>query len=55
MSASTNHSDDPLEKYKIIFLGDESVGKTSIITRFVSDTFDPICRVMFKIIYFEYK
>ena len=28
-------------KYKIVFLGDQSVGKTSIINRFMYDTFDP--------------
>ncbi len=27
-------------KYKIVFLGDQSVGKTSIILRFTSDSFD---------------
>ena len=27
-------------KYKIVFLGDPSVGKTSLILRFTQDTFD---------------
>jgi Ras-related protein Rab-6A len=29
-----------LSKYKIVFLGDQGVGKTSIITRFMYDSFD---------------
>jgi len=28
------------QKYKIVLLGDQSVGKTSIINRFIFDTFD---------------
>lgn len=27
-------------KYKIVFLGDQNVGKTSLILRFTQDTFD---------------
>jgi len=30
----------PLSKYKLVFLGDTGVGKTSIINRFMFDTFD---------------
>ncbi|OXT10122.1 hypothetical protein B9K03_11710, partial [Rothia sp. Olga] len=29
-----------LSKYKIVFLGEQGVGKTSLITRFMYDTFD---------------
>lgn len=31
---------NPLRKYKLVFLGEQSVGKTSIITRFMYDSFD---------------
>ena len=31
---------DKVNKYKVVFLGDQSVGKTSIITRFLYDNFD---------------
>merc|ERR1712039_959374 len=30
----------PMAKYKLVFLGDQSVGKTSLITRFMYDKFD---------------
>lgn len=34
-----------LSKYKLVFLGDQSVGKTSIITRFMYDKFDTTYQV----------
>lgn len=34
-----------LSKYKIVFLGDQGVGKTSIITRFMYDSFDKLYQV----------
>ncbi|KAI8342054.1 P-loop containing nucleoside triphosphate hydrolase protein [Chlamydoabsidia padenii] len=38
--ASTTEFSNPLRKYKLVFLGEQSVGKTSLITRFMYDTFD---------------
>ena len=35
----------PMAKYKLVFLGDQSVGKTSIITRFMYDKFDSTYQV----------
>jgi len=35
-----------LAKYKLVFLGDQSVGKTSIITRFMYDKFDTTYQVI---------
>ena len=35
----------PLAKYKLVFLGDQGVGKTSIITRFMYDSFDHTYKV----------
>lgn len=34
----------PLKKFKLVFLGEQSVGKTSLITRFVSRTQDDVSR-----------
>ena len=35
-----SRSNKSLTKYKIVFLGEQGVGKTSLITRFMYDTFD---------------
>lgn len=34
-----------LNKYKLVFLGEQAVGKTSVITRFMYDTFDAAYKV----------
>lgn len=34
-----NTTTGPVVKYKIVFLGDQSVGKTSVINRFIYDNF----------------
>lgn len=31
---------NPMKKFKLVFLGEQSVGKTSLITRFMYDSFD---------------
>ena len=36
-----------MQKYKIVFLGDQSVGKTSIINRFIFDNFTGNEQVMY--------
>ncbi|KAL5963697.1 Ras-related protein Rab-6A [Taenia solium] len=33
---------NPLRKFKLVFLGEQSVGKTSLITRFMYETFDSV-------------
>jgi GTPase SAR1 family protein len=42
----------PLSKYKLVFLGDQSVGKTSIITRFMYDKFDVNYQVQIEALFF---
>ncbi|KAF7799573.1 hypothetical protein EIP86_010810 [Pleurotus ostreatoroseus] len=37
---TADFSSPPLKRSKIVLLGDQSVGKTSLITRFMYDTFD---------------
>uniref|UniRef100_A0AAQ4QZY3 RAB41, member RAS onco family n=1 Tax=Gasterosteus aculeatus aculeatus TaxID=481459 RepID=A0AAQ4QZY3_GASAC len=37
---SVNKFGNPLRKFKLVFLGEQSVGKTSLITRFMYDSFD---------------
>lgn len=39
-STATKKAGKSLSKYKIVFLGEQGVGKTSLITRFMYDTFD---------------
>ncbi|KAJ8309774.1 hypothetical protein KUTeg_011639 [Tegillarca granosa] len=38
--SSTGEFGNPLRKFKLVFLGEQSVGKTSLITRFMYDSFD---------------
>ena len=40
-NADLNISVSNFKKFKLVFLGDQSVGKSSIISRYVFDTFDP--------------
>jgi GTPase SAR1 family protein len=50
MSISSSTLGGGRTKYKIIFLGDQSVGKSSIIERYIKDKFDDGVNVHF----FEY-
>ncbi|TAQ85023.1 hypothetical protein B7494_g6658 [Chlorociboria aeruginascens] len=40
MSTGAAGYSNPLKKFKLVFLGEQSVGKTSLITRFMYDSFD---------------
>ena len=40
MAETGNSFNNPLRKFKLVFLGEQSVGKTSLITRFMYDSFD---------------
>lgn len=40
MEPDPRRGSSPTSKYKIVFLGDLSVGKTSIINQFMYNTFD---------------
>ena len=40
MAQTVGSYTNPLKKFKLVFLGEQSVGKTSLITRFMYDSFD---------------
>ncbi|RCI09039.1 hypothetical protein CP532_1583 [Ophiocordyceps camponoti-leonardi (nom. inval.)] len=40
MASAGGSYNNPLKKFKLVFLGEQSVGKTSLITRFMYDSFD---------------
>ncbi|XP_040298229.1 ras-related protein Rab-41 isoform X3 [Bufo bufo] len=40
MTSTGGEFGNPLRKFKLVFLGEQSVGKTSLITRFMYDSFD---------------
>jgi len=40
MAQAGGSYNNPLRKFKLVFLGEQSVGKTSLITRFMYDSFD---------------
>lgn len=39
-------SNDEIAQYKIIFLGDQGVGKSAILNRFANDKFEPSYQVI---------
>ena len=49
MSRSIASTTTNRQKYKIVFLGDQGVGKSSIIDRFVNDNFDENSSVRIRI------
>lgn len=44
-ATNTSTTTPTLRKYKLVFLGEQSVGKTSLITRFMYDSFDTAYQV----------
>uniref|UniRef100_A0A8D0ZEZ6 RAB6A, member RAS onco family n=1 Tax=Sus scrofa TaxID=9823 RepID=A0A8D0ZEZ6_PIG len=44
---------NPLRKFKLVFLGEQSVGKTSLITRFMYDSFDNTYQVFYPFIHIQ--
>ncbi|ESN91556.1 hypothetical protein HELRODRAFT_108375 [Helobdella robusta] len=46
MSTKSGEYGNPLQKFKLVFLGEQSVGKTSLITRFMYDSFDNTYQVV---------
>ena len=46
--ATSGDFGNPLRKFKLVFLGEQSVGKTSLITRFMYDSFDNTYQVRWR-------
>ncbi|CAF1253615.1 unnamed protein product [Adineta steineri] len=41
---SLKQNENPRLRFKLVFLGEQSVGKTSLVTRFMYDSFDNTCQ-----------